>query len=83
MNVEGIEKLMVRRVQENLTDVEYLDESTRVIVALETNNPEEEAEKLALLECIAGLRSRARHWESEERDELAAEVEAWLAVPRF
>lgn len=81
MNVDGIERLMHRRESGDLTDVQYLDESKRVIIAMATRSAEEEVEKQALLEYIESLRARALYWENREIESLADEVETWLCEP--
>lgn len=81
MNVDGIERLMVRRESGDLTDVQYLDESKRVIMAMPTRSAEEEVEKQALLEYLESLRARALYWENREIESLADEVETWLCEP--
>ncbi len=81
MNVDGIERLMCRRESGDLTDVQYLDESKRVILAMATRSAEEEVEKQALLEYIDSLRERALFWENREIESLADEVETWLCEP--
>lgn len=81
MDVDGIQQLMFRRENGDLTDVEYLDESKRVIDALPTKSPEEASEKEALLTYIESLRVRALFWENREIETLAGEVEHWLCEP--
>lgn len=83
MNVDGIEKLMLRRETGDLTDVEYLDASKLAITNLKPNSPDEEAEKSALLAHIEELRVRALYWQNREIEELAGQVEDWLMEPHI
>lgn len=81
MNVDGIQELMLHRDNGDLSDVEYLDESRRVIGALPAKNAEEEGEKHALLTYIESLRVKALYWQNREIESLANEVEDWLCEP--
>lgn len=83
MNVDGIEKLMLRRETGDLTDVEYLDASKLAIHNLPTQTADEEAEKQAMLAHIEELRARAVYWQNREIEDLAGQVEDWLMEPHI
>jgi hypothetical protein len=80
MDVNTIQQLNTYRENGNMTDVEYLRESKKMIHDLVANSPEAQSEKNALLACLESLEIRAHYWEKRQRDELGNEIESWLTV---